>query len=391
LAERLVTRRFALATVGNLVFFVAVTSFFSLPVHLQTLGASRAEIGRIMGSFGFAALFAIPATGALSDRFGRRRFMVAGALMWALLALGYLTVKSVGPAFYLLRLGQGLAFSLTFVATNAVIVDLAPPGALARAIALFGATTLASHALGPSLGEWVATRWGFDRMFELSAIVAVVAALAHARAPDLDASRATSSGDGVGMTRLALRRGATGALVAALGSAVTFGAAINFMPVFVRSRGFSSHAPFFIAYVVAAILVRLVAGGISDRMGHRRVGAIASIGFGAAAAGFAFLGHNVALLIALSFLFGVSHGVSYPAMNALFVEGAPATARGRAMALFNLSFNVGITLSAFVAGEVAERVDYRAMWLVAAAASVFGTAALLIDRPAVSAAADRAG
>ena len=37
----------------------------------------RAEIGRIMGVFGFSTLIGIPATGALVDRFGRRPFAVA--------------------------------------------------------------------------------------------------------------------------------------------------------------------------------------------------------------------------------------------------------------------------------------------------------------------------
>lgn len=390
MAERLLTRRFAVATLGNLVFFVAVTSFFSLPVHLEELGAGRADIGRIMGSFGLSALFAIPLTGALADRFGRRRFMTLGALVWAALSLAFLWVDRIGPAVYLLRLGQGLAFSLTFVATNAVIVDLAPRGALARAIALFGATTLVSHAVGPSLGEWVAHRWGFDRLFQLSAVVALVAGVLHASVPDVSRPDASDGSASVSMVRLALRKGAVGALVAALGSAVTFGAAINFMPVFVRARGLESHAPFFVAYVVAAIFVRVAAGGLSDRLGHRLVGTVASVGFAGAAVGFAFMTQSVGQMVALAFLFGVSHGLAYPAMNALFVEGAPHNARGRSMALFNLSFNVGITLSAFVAGEVAERVDYRAMWLVAAGASVLGSLALALDRAPVTASEDRA-
>ena len=76
MAAKTARRRFALATFANFVFFVAVTSFLSLPVELQQLGADRAEIGRIMGVFGFSTLIGIPATGALVDRFGRRPFMV---------------------------------------------------------------------------------------------------------------------------------------------------------------------------------------------------------------------------------------------------------------------------------------------------------------------------
>src|SRR5262245_32948 len=98
--EPLLTRRFAFATAANVVFMIGLTSFFSLPVHLAALGANRAEIGRIMGVFGIASLVGIPLTGALVDRFGRRIFMLAGALLWAVISIGFVWIESVGPALY---------------------------------------------------------------------------------------------------------------------------------------------------------------------------------------------------------------------------------------------------------------------------------------------------
>ena len=378
-AERVITGRFALATLANLVFFIGVTSFFSLPVHLEAIGATRAELGRVMGSFGISCLVAIPLTGALTDRFGRRRFMLAGGVLWALFSLGFVWVTEVGPLVYLLRLGQGAAFSLAFVATNAVIVDLAPPGALGRSIAWFGATTLVAHALGPSIGEWVAHELGFRRLFELSALVALAACPLYLAVPDLARAAPAEGEIELGMRQLALRRGAIGALLCALGSAVTFGTALNFMPVFVRARGLPSHAPFFMSYVAAAIAVRLFAGGFGDRFGHRRVGVAGALGFALTAVGFALV-HSQRELVVLALAFGVSHGLAYPSMNAAFLAGTSPRVRGRAMALFNLSFNVGVTLSAFVAGEVAQRFDYATMWQVVGVASAVGAVVFALDR-----------
>ncbi len=380
MAERLLSPRFALATAGNVVFFVGVTSFFSLPVHLSALGANRADIGHVMGSFGIASLFAIPLTGAMADRFGRRRFMVTGALLSALFAAAWISVGSIGPWAYALRLLQGLAFSLTFVATNAVIVDLSPPRALGRSIALFGATTLSAHALGPAVGEWIAEHYGFSRLFWLAAGAFFLAAIAFAFLPDSERSHDAPGVRGPGMLGLAFRRGATGALIAGFGTAITFGCAIHFMAVFVRARGLASHAPFFISYVIAAILVRVTAGGLGDRVGHRRVSAVASLGFAATALGFAWLSTERELIV-LALAFGLSHGFAYPSANALFLEGAPDSMRGRGMALFNLSFNVGVTFAGFLAGEIAERFDWGAMWVTAALAALVGSLALVLDSP----------
>jgi MFS family permease len=378
--DRLFTRRFATATLGNVVFFVGVTSFLALPVHLAALGANRAEIGHVMGSFGLTSLVAIPVTGALADRYGRRRFMLAGSLLSMLFAVGWLLVQQMGPLAYALRLLQGAAFSLAFVATNAVVVDLAPPQALGRSIALFGAMTLVSHAVGPTFGEWVAVHYGFPSLFWLSATAFALACVLFLFLPDTTPTHAVSTEPPPGMLRLALRRGAVGALVAAFTTAITFGCAIHFMAVFVRERGLTSHAPFFVSYVGAAIFVRLLAGGLGDRVGHRRVSGVACIGFAITAFGFAWLSSKAGLY-ALAVGFGLSHGLAYPSANALFLQDAPISMRGRGMALFNLAFNVGVTLSGFAAGEIAQRFDWSVMWFTASAAAVCGSVALFLDSP----------
>jgi MFS family permease len=180
------------------------------------------------------------------------------------------------------------------------------------------------------------------------------------------------------MLALARRPGARAALLGGLMTALAFGTAINFMPVFVRSRGLHAHSPFFIAYVFAAICVRLAAPGLGDRMGHRRVGAAAACAFSLAVMSLSLVDAPVTLVVCAT-AFGLAHGLAYPALNALFVEGAPAGARGRAMAVYNLSFNVGITLAAFIAGEVAERAGYATMWLSMGAAALLGAVALVVD------------
>jgi MFS family permease len=388
MSDRLFTRHFALATLANSVFFLGMTISFVLPVQLEGLGASRAEIGHIIGSFGLTSLVAIPATGALADRFGRRPFMLLGALLFMLVALAFSTLERLGPPFYLLRLVQGLAFSLAFVATNALIVDLAPPGRLGRAIAIFGTTTLLSHAVGPSLGEWIARQYGFSAMWRVAAATSLLALLLFALLGETRRQRSPSDRSELGMLGLALRRGARGALIAGLATAVAFGTAITFIPVFVRARGVPSHAPFFVGYVVAAVIVRLAAGGFGDRFGHRRVASLSAIGFALAVVALALVHRSWQLALA-ALGFGAAHGWAYPSMNALFVEGAPERSRGRAMALFNLSFNVGITISAFAAGEIAERFGYSTMWGVVGVAAALGALALVIDRP-LEATADRA-
>jgi MFS family permease len=379
--EGLWSRGFLLANAANFLFFTGLTTFFVLPLHLENLGASRAEVGRVMGSFGFTTILAIPATGMLVDRFGRRPFMLAGGVMWVLAATAFSTVSRIGAPMFGLRMVQGVAFALAFVSTNALVADLAPPRALGRAISVFGTTTLATHALGPTVGEYILRTWGFRTLCAMSAGAAAAALVAYAsmHEPARPPGRRGPADPAGTLLALASRPLSRSALGAGVASALAFGAAMNFMPIFVRARHLPSVAPFFGAYVLAAGSVRLLAGGLGDRVGYRRVAVFALGGFACTVAAFSQV-RGIPLLVLLALGFGVTHGWTYPALNALFLDGVPPAARGRAMALYNLSFNLGITLAAFSGGEIAQRFGYSRMWMTMGALSLLGVVALLLDR-----------
>lgn len=380
-SDSLLSRGFVFANVTNLLYFIGTTIFFVLPVHLEHLGASRAEVGRVMGAFGIASMIAIPTLGIVIDRIDRRVFIVAGAAMWTAVAAVFSVVERLGFGFYVLRAAQGASFALAFVSANALILEVTPRSAMGRALSIFGTTTLTTHAVGPAIGEWILETFGFRSLCYASAAATGASALVALFIPKTEPLPRPGSGApaDIGFVALCLRKGARSALAGGLTSALAFGAAMNFMPIFVHSRGIESFSPFFTAYVIAAIGVRVVAGGLGDRLGYRRVALGALGAFSVIVAGFAAVQHTVTL-VSLAFVFGIAHGWCYPSLNALFVTDAPANVRGRAMAAFNLSFNVGVTLAAFTGGEIAERLGYSAMWITMGALAFAGVIALVLDR-----------
>ena len=76
--------------------------------------------------------------------------------------------------------------------------------------------------------------------------------------------------------------------------------------------------------------------------------------------------------------FGMGHGLLYPALNALVVDVSRQADRGKAMSLYNASFNLGVTLGAVVFGRVAEARGYDTMFVVAGLSVFLGLLFFLI-------------
>ena len=376
-AAPLLERRFLALCGANFFFFFGVAMFHLLARHLRALGADEAGIGAIMGCFGVASVLMIPLTGSFTGRWGRRPFVVAGYSLTAIVSFAWLLFPSLSWALAALRALQGAAFAWTLVGSATMVVDLAPPGRLAQAIGLFGASGLVTNALGPTLAEALASRMGFAAVFAVAGALGLIAVALLGWVPETHS--AESEAVPTPILSLALRRGPRGPLLASLIGATGFGSVFVFLADYAPTAGVPHVSPFFLAFTAAALAVRLFAGGLSDRVGRLRVALPAYLVASLAVTAMAGVGATWHL-VALAVVLGTSHGLYYPALNALVLERVDAPLRGKAMALYSLSFNVGVMLSSFGYGLLAKALGYRPMYLFAGVAVLIATAMLAMDR-----------
>lgn len=358
----LLTRPFLAVLLAQTSFSFAFSSYFLLPKFVTTeLGAGPSQVGLVMASFGASSIFAIPLVGAAVDRLGRRRFMTAGALVMLAASLGYLAVDRAGPLLYALRMLQGIAFAMTFIAGSTLATDLAPEDRLGQALGIFGVSMLAMHAIAPAIAEPVAERWGWDAVFVMAAFGAAACAVLtlFVREPV-----AAPQPDGAAsLLEVALRpRSLRIFLVVALTGAA-FGAMMTYPQPFALEMGRSQVRGFFMAYAGAAIAIRVGLGGVADRWGRHRV-SLASL------AAYALVVLATSQLVPwalepLGLLFGAAHGLFYPAFNAVAVMSAAPDERGKVMALYNGGFNAGNSGATLALGFVAERAGYPSVFWIA--------------------------
>ncbi len=181
-------RRWFLLGIMNLSLVLVVMSVSGLNTALPTmqgdLDASASELQWIVDAY--AVLFAglLLTAGALGDRFGRKRALIGGLLVFAVSALlGGLATNATQVIASRALMGVGAAFIMP--ATLSIITSIFPPHERTKAIAIWAGFAGAGGSLGPIVtgGLLESYWWGSTLLVNVPIALAVVAAVWLA-APD---------------------------------------------------------------------------------------------------------------------------------------------------------------------------------------------------------------
>ncbi|MBI1984278.1 MAG: MFS transporter, partial [Acidobacteria bacterium] len=147
-----------------------------LPSLVKSFNISLGMAGLLVTGYSLAAALASFVSGSLSDHYGRRRFLVAGVLIFSIAS--WLSSRSESFAELMLaRALTGLAAGTISTCSIAFAGDWFAYAVRGRAIGLISSAYFAAPILGVPLAAQVADRFGWRRSFLLFAGLAVVVAL----------------------------------------------------------------------------------------------------------------------------------------------------------------------------------------------------------------------
>jgi len=158
----------------------------------------------------------------------------------------------------------------------------------------------------------------------------------------------------------------------------TFSALFVYHQLYALELGLLQVRAFFFNYALAAVVARLIFGTAGDRWGRRRL-SIASLALYTLVA-FSMMELPTLGLGVIGAGFGLAHGIFYPTFSALVVEPLEARARGKALALLQAWFNLGIALAASALGMLAETSGYRDVFAVAGLCCAAALSTVLCSR-----------
>jgi MFS family permease len=354
-----------------------------LPVFLTSaLGISAATLGIIEGSADALASVLKLGSGALSDRWGRRKPLVVIGYVIASLARPLIAFARTAGFVLAVRLTDRFGKGLRSSPRDALIAEVAPPALHGRAFGVHEAMDHAGAVVGPLLAyALLATGVAMRSVFLLSAIPALAACLLVAlvvREPPV-AARVQPVASAPG-PRL-LSRPFAGYL-----GAVGLFALGNSSDAFLLLRAHDAGVPLSAAPLLWALhhvvksVVSAWGGGLADRIGRRRALACGWLVYALIYTGFAFARGAVAIT-ALFVAYGLYFGLVGGAQKALVAEIVPASARARGYGAYHLCVGLAALPASVLFGALYDRAGAATAFLTGAALAGAAILLLPLSRP----------
>lgn len=351
------------------------------------LGAGPVEIGLVASSYSLLSLFTAVLVGRWVDRFGAGPFLMIGATLCALCALGAIFIESIA----VLALGQallGLGQIMNLVAAQTTIANGTTRAQRDERFGWYGVAASSGQLIGPGVagiiaGQSISAASGGNfnpaPVFGFAAVLAAGAALQgaylwyHAPAGSAGASGTAPVGHLSAARQVLSRPSIKQAMLASVAVILTNDMLVAYLPVF----GEEASLP---VELVGGLLAVRAAGSMGSRLfmgrlihalgrGHVLLGSMALAGAGMAV--LPFLRDPVTLVV-LMLVTGVGLGIGQPMTIAWVANSVSRDLRGTALAVRLTGNRLAQLLIPSVMGALAGATSVAAIFWVLAGGLLAG-------------------
>jgi len=142
-----------------------------MPTYVTRLNITSSELGIIFASYGIAVLVLAIPIGMLSDKIGRKFFIVAGAFLISASSL-FFTLANSTSLLVFSRIFQGIGAAFIWGVSLAVIADIYPPKERGRKMAIVTSAMGTGVIVGPVMGGALTELLGLAFPFYVSSSIA---------------------------------------------------------------------------------------------------------------------------------------------------------------------------------------------------------------------------
>ena len=323
-------------------------------------GAALGDAGVIAGAFAVVAIVARPFGGVMSDRFNRKRVLLATMAVNCLALFGYMFAPNLA-VFTAFRVLHGVAYAFASTVASAVVLVLLPEGRQAEGMGYFSWAYVIASACGPALGVTVSDALGYGALFAVTAVIMLAGTLFVVPLTSLDPpERVMPTGSLHLRDFFSVKALPFMAIIACF--SVDWGCISTFLVMTGDARGVAGIALFFTANAIALLITRPPAGKIADRHGVAALFYPAIVFETLAMVLLAFAQHLWLFLIT-AVVKALGQGTVHPSLQVESVKVETPERSGVAMATFLLGTDIGYAVGPIYCGFVCANAGYTGMYL----------------------------
>lgn len=358
------------------IYMVAFTGFAGFswlavvtPYYFSSLGFSVSDIGQMIAIYAYVNAAGMFPCSMLSERWGRRNFLIAGLIIATIAPLLYPFATDLW-VLYMICILHGLGSTLFVPTALAIVTELSKPEDFGKSIGWYSASAQLGLMSGPVAGGFILQHFGFLAAYAscgFMPLLSLTFVLIRMRRIPVKTlvlqSKAPSSWGWLG------NRGTMVSILCLIMIAIGASSVNTFIPLYVREFGISEGTAGLIitACYASSACLRIPAGTLSDRFGNAPL-ILTGVTLCGGAIALLSIFNNVYLITLAALLFGVGIGLSMPAALAWLPKIAPVEKRGIAMGAGAAAYQVGLAIGATTLGTVVQAGGYPFMYLWTAGA-----------------------
>ncbi|NDY73924.1 MFS transporter [Desulfobacter hydrogenophilus] len=325
-----------------------------LPIYAHDLGATGLYVAMIFGAFSISRAFLLPWFGSLSDKKGRKPFILAGLLTYMMVAIAFIWASNV-EGLIAVRFIQGAGSAMIMPVVQAYVGEICHEGAEGYAMGLFNLSMFLSLSFGPIMGGMVQQAWSLDAAFYcMSVLSALGAVLCLIFLPPLSKEQIRINRRAPASLAVVIRdRELAGLVVFRYAYTACIGIVWCFMPLY-AGKTFGLSGGKIGLLVTAGVFVsgalQLPMGYAADRW-NRNIMVVVGGMISSAGILYPFWATSFMDLFAGVCIFGLGGGIAMPALTALaVVKGEQRQAQGSVMSILTAAHSLGMFTGSVMAG-----------------------------------------
>jgi DHA1 family multidrug resistance protein-like MFS transporter len=325
-----------------------------MPVFAVSLGANGFALGLIIAAFSLSRGILQPIVGSLSDRWGRKWFMVVGLFVYALVGLFLPEATSI-ENLIMIRAFHGVGSAMIVPVAMAYMSDMAPLGQEGRYMGMLNIAIFVGIGGGPLFGGFFTDLWGMASAFYAMAGLSCVAMLLVLfKMPVMESGTRRKPPLGIfkALVSMLSNRRTGGILLARMSTMIIMVPTMAFLPLLMNQWFDASGMQ--IGVVIACrtlvnALLQTPCGRMADRLDKVRLLQIGCLIVSCVICLVPLAGSFWWLLL-LFVLLGMGEAVIWPVLGALATQDGRYYGQGTMMGVFSLAMSTGIFLGAIGAG-----------------------------------------